>query len=516
MKLGVPAETWKGERRVAATPETVQKLRKLGFDVYVQAGAGAGARYTDDMYAGAGATLVDDAAAIWTGTDLVIKVRPPSDEEIAQIPEGLVVISLLFPGQNKELVEALGARGATVIALDAIPRISRAQKMDVLSSMANIAGYRAVIEASHHFGSFFGGQITAAGKTRPAQVMVIGAGVAGLSAIAAARGLGAEVRAFDTRSSVADQVRSLGARFLELEFEEEGETAAGYSKVMSQAFIDAEMAMFKEQCKEVDILITTALIPGKPAPLLITKEMLDVMRPGSVVVDLAAETGGNCEATVADDTVDYRGVTIIGYTDLTSRLATHASQFFGQSIVHLLDDMGGGESFHIDHDDDAVRGALVVENGESRWPPPPPKVTAVATPKEAPPPVEVPADPPVPKPPAVGANVARFAVGGAGAAILAGLGLHAPSELLQHFTVFVLAVFVGWQVIWSVTPALHTPLMAVTNAISGIIIVGGILQAATGETNLAAILGAVAILVASINVFGGFLVTQRMLKMFRK
>jgi len=515
MKLGVPKETWPGEKRVAATPETVVKLRKLGFDVYVQSGAGVGARLLDDMYTAAGATMVDEAAAVWTGTDLVIKVRPPSDDEVAAMPQGQQIISLLFPGQNKELVDKLAARKATIIALDSIPRISRAQKMDVLSSMANIAGYRAIIEASHHFGRFFGGQITAAGRTRPAQVLVIGAGVAGLSAIAAARGLGAEVRAFDTRSSAGEQVQSLGASFLEVEIEEDGETAAGYSKVMSPAFIEAEMALFKEQCAEVDIVVTTALIPGKKAPLLITHEMLEVMKPGSVVVDLAAESGGNCEATVATETVEYKGVTIVGYTDLTSRLATHASQFFGSNIVHLLDDMGGAGDFAINHDDDAVRGALVLEQGELMWPPPPPKVTAVAK-TTASPPVGVPPDPPLPVAPAVSATVARLAVGGVGAAILASLGLHAPTELLQHFTVFVLAVFVGWQVVWSVTPALHTPLMAVTNAISGIIIVGGILQAGTGEMNLAAVLGAVSILVASVNVFGGFFVTQRMLKMFRR
>ena len=519
MKLGVPKETWPGERRVAATPETVKKLRKLGFDVYVQSDAGTGARFADDMYTAAGATIVDEAAAVWSDTDILIKVRPPAVvaetgvDEVDLLPEGGHLISLLFPGQNQELVERLATRKSTVLALDCIPRISRAQKMDVLSSMANIAGYRAIIEASHHFGSFFGGQITAAGRTRPAQVLVIGAGVAGLSAIAAARGLGAEVRAFDTRASAAEQVRSLGARFLDLEFEEDGETASGYSKVMSPAFIEAEMALFKEQCAEVDIVVATALVPGKKAPLLITQEMLDVMKPGSVVVDLAAESGGNCAATVADKTVEVGGVMVIGYTDLTSRLATHASQFFGSNIVHLLDDMGGGEEFRVDLEDEAVRGALVLHEGASMWPPPPIKVSA------APPVKAESSEPPAVRKaqaPTVSPNVGRVAVAGVGAALLALLGMHAPTELLQHMTVFVLACFVGWQVVWAVTPALHTPLMAVTNAISGIIIVGGILQAGTGEMNMAAVLGLVAILVASINVFGGFLVTQRMLKMFKK
>jgi H+-translocating NAD(P) transhydrogenase subunit alpha len=522
MKLGIPREVHTGERRVAATPETVQRLRKLGFDVYVESGAGDGARFFNDMYAGAGATIIDGPEALWAGVDYVLKVRPPElhpeleRDEVELMHEGMGLICLVFPGQNKELIDRVAARGATLLALDCVPRISRAQKMDVLSSMANIAGYRAIIEASHHFGSFFSGQITAAGKTRPAQVLIIGAGVAGLSAIAAARGLGAEVRAFDTRSTAREQVQSLGAKFLELEFEEDGETASGYSKVMSPAFIEAEMALFLEQAKEVDIIVTTALIPGKKAPLLITEEMVHAMKPGSVVVDLAAEQGGNCACTVADKTVEVGGVTIIGYTDLTSRLATHASTFFGNNIAHMLDDMGGGEEFRIDHEDEAVRGALILEDGELRWPPPKPKVTAVA--KASPPPVEPPPDPPVPiksGPPAttsVGKSLGQLAA----ASALAALGMTAPAEFLQHFTVFVLACFIGWQVIWNVSHSLHTPLMAVTNAISGIIIVGGILQAGTGELNLPAILGAVAILFASINVFGGFLVTQRMLKMFRR
>lgn len=521
MKLGIPKEVHKGERRVAATPESVRRLRKLGFEVFVESGAGDGARFFDDMYAGAGATIIEGTEALWSGVDWILKVRPPEEHpelgkhEADLLPEGHGIISLVFPGQNQDVMDRLAARKANLIALDCIPRISRAQKMDVLSSMANIAGYRAIIEASHHFGSFFSGQITAAGKTRPAQVLVIGAGVAGLSAIAASRGLGAEVRAFDTRATVKEQVQSLGARFLEVDFEEEGETASGYSKVMSPAFIEAEMALFLEQAKEVDIIVTTALIPGKKAPLLITKEMVEAMKPGSVVVDLAAEQGGNCECTVADKTVDVGGVTIIGYTDLTSRLATHASTFFGNNIAHLLDDMGGGEEFAINHEDEAVRGALILEQGEVMWPPPPPKVTAVA--KPPPPPPEVPPDPPVKHTAAVPATGEFFKnVGQLGAAVgLAALGMNAPAEFLQHFTVFVLACFIGWQVIWNVSHALHTPLMAVTNAISGIIIVGGILQAGTGSMDVPAILGAIAILFASINVFGGFLVTQRMLKMFR-
>ncbi|MBJ93768.1 MAG: NAD(P)(+) transhydrogenase (Re/Si-specific) subunit alpha [Rickettsiales bacterium] len=523
MKIGVPREVVAGERRVAVTPETVQSLRGLGFEVIVEAGAGVGARFTDDAYLAAGATVIDDTRALWSGTDIIIKVRPPAQNEAMGchesdlLPHEGRLISLLFPGQNEEVVARLAERKATVLALDCIPRISRAQKMDVLSSMSNIAGYRAVIEASHHFGSFFGGQITAAGRTRPARVLIIGAGVAGLSAIAAARGLGAEVRAFDTRAAAREQVQSLGAKFLEVDFEEAGEGAGGYGKQMSKEFIEAEMRLFAEQCAEVDIVITTALIPNKQAPILITQEMVESMRPGSVIVDLAAERGGNCEATVPDQTVEVSNVTIIGYTDLTSRLATHASQFFGNNVVHLLDDMCGDEGFYVDLEDEAVRGALVLHVGEMMWPPPP-IVPKAPPPAPAPPPVVAPADPVLPAvdEPDTGAGLGRSLGGLALALSFAAIGATADAAFIQHFTVFVLSCFVGWQLIWNVTPALHTPLMAVTNAISGIIIVGGIIQGAATETNLSVILGVVAILVASINVFGGFLVTQRMLKMFRK
>ncbi|MEC9465910.1 MAG: Re/Si-specific NAD(P)(+) transhydrogenase subunit alpha [Myxococcota bacterium] len=521
MKVGIPREIHPGERRVAATPETVQKLRKLGFDVYVQSKAGEGARFNDDAYRAAGATVIEDVAALWSSCDLILKVRPPERNgeldrhELELIPEGGKIVSLVFPGQNQELLSRLAARQVTSIALDCIPRISRAQKMDVLSSMANIAGYRAIIEASHHFGSFFGGQITAAGKTRPARVLVIGAGVAGLSAMGAARGLGAEVRAFDTRPACKEQVESMGAKFLELDFEEDGTGAGGYAKVMSKEFIEAEMKLFREQCEEVDIVVTTALIPGKPAPRLITKAMVEAMNPGSVVVDLAAEQGGNCEVTVADQTVEHAGVTVIGYTDLTSRLATHASQFFGNNLVHLLDDMGGSENFRVDHEDEVVRGALVTEAGEVTWPPP--KVSQ-PEPKKPAPPVEPVEDPPIASKPAAkeasgkGSLIALAAF----AAVMIAVGTSAPTAFIQHFTVFVLACFIGWQVVWNVTHALHTPLMAVTNAISGIIIVGGILQASGTDLDTPTILGILAIFFASMNVFGGFLVTQRMLRMFHK
>ncbi len=526
MRVGIPTEVHPGERRVAATPDTVGKLIKLGFDVSVQSGAGEGAKLSDDAYAEAGAEVVSAVADLWAQSDIVLKVRGPGvdpadgSDECERLREGGWLISMIQPATNGPMIERLAARKATVIALDQIPRISRAQKMDVLSSMANIAGYRAVIEAANHFGSFFSGQITAAGRTRPAQVMVIGAGVAGLAAIAAARGLGAEVRAFDVRLAAKEQVESLGARFLELEFpaDESGETAGGYAKTMSKEFIDAEMALFAEQAKEVDIIITTALIPGKKAPVLITKEMVDSMKRGSIVVDLAAEQGGNCGYTQPDRAVEVKGVTILGYTDLTSRLATQSSQLFGTNLVNLLSDMTTEGECAIDLEDEVVRKSLVLRDGVVTWPPPPDPEKAVAPP----PTDEVPAAPPPPAPvvepeetgPSSLPSVIMAVVG----ALAVYVGLNEDMSLfVQQLTVFVLACFVGFQVVWNVTAALHTPLMSVTNAISGIIIVGGMLQAGNAEASqVAQILGAVAILVASINIAGGFLVTQRMLAMFRK
>ena len=521
MKVGVPRERFEGERRVGATPDTVKRLVKMGFEVLVEAGAGASAQLPDGAFLEAGAEIVPERSEVWQRSDIVVKVRPPTElpdgtHEADELRQGQLLVSLLFPAQNGALVERMGERGASAVALDQIPRISRAQKMDVLSSMANIAGYRAVVEAANEFGSFFGGQITAAGKTRPAQVLVIGAGVAGLAAIAAARGLGAQVRAFDVRLAAKEQVESLGARFLELEFEsdESGETKGGYAKTMSKEFIDAEMKLFLEQAREVDIIITTALIPGKKAPLLVDEEMVQAMRPGSVIVDMAAEQGGNCACTVAGEATVHHGVTVIGYTDLTSRLPTHASQFFGSNIVHLLDDMGKAENHRIDLEDEVVRKSLVLHEGALVWPPPP-------DPEPDPPPAAAPA--PAPEPEAAAAPDSAVATGSwrglvaaAAGAMLLVVGLFAPPEFVQHFTVFILACFVGWQVVWNVAPALHTPLMSVTNAISGIIVVGGLLQAATGEVGPAAILGAVAVLVATINISGGFLVTRRMLAMFRK
>jgi NAD(P) transhydrogenase subunit alpha len=521
VKIGIPKEIAAGERRVAATPKTVEKLIKLGFAVQIESGAGEAAFLADADYVAAGANLVDSAESLWSNSELVLKIRPPSTEEVASMPEGLQLICLFFPAQNAELIALLAAKKCTVIALDQIPRISRAQKMDVLSSMANLAGYRAVIEAANCFGSLFGGQTTAAGRTRPAQVLVIGAGVAGLAAVVAARGLGAEVRAFDVRSAAKEQVESLGARFLELDFEEEesSETKGGYAKVMSQAFLDAEFALFAEQAKEVDIIVTTALIPGKKAPELITKAMVETMKPGSIVVDMAAEQGGNCAYTQPGESVQVNGVTILGYTDLTSRLATHASQLFSTNIVNLLSDMVGDKGYGINLEDEVVRKALVTHKGEVTWPPPPdPEKAVVATPTPA-------ATKLVETKTAHSAKSKSASLVPVVLFVLAllglGIGLSNPKDPLVHnLTVFTLACFVGWQVVWSVKPALHTPLMSVTNAISGIIVVGGMLQVAVGEPgeplSVPVLMGGAAILVASINIAGGFWVTHRMLKMFRR
>lgn len=518
MKIAVPKEIRPGERRVAVTPEGVVKLQKLGFEVFIESGAGDGAAFDNPLYEAAGATIVEGTRELWAQADLILKVNPPEQHqklgvhEAELLPEGKTLISFIWPAKADELIALLASRKATVLAMDQVPRITRAQKMDALSSMANIAGYRAVIEAASFYGRFFTGQMTAAGKVPPAKVLVIGAGVAGLAAIGAARGLGAIVRAFDTRPAVREQVQSMGAEFVELKFEEDGEGVGGYAKEMSPAFIEAEMALIKQQASEVDIIITTALIPGRPAPLLVKEEAVNAMRRGSVIVDLAAETGGNCALTKPGHVIEHRGVTIIGYSDLPSRLAPTASQLYGNNLLHLLADMGGAKTWHVDEDDQVVRGALVLLNGEKKWPPP--KVEAPPVPvlrKSLPVPA---ASPVAAKKASHGARSALFialAVLG-----LLGLGLVAPREFLSHFTVFVLAVFVGWQVVWNVTPALHTPLMSVTNAISGIIIVGGMLQVSGDLSSPVTLLGAAAILLATINIAGGFLVTQRMLKMFHR
>jgi len=490
----------------------------MGFAVAVETGAGEGASFGDDDYAAAGAEIIGDTRAIWQTGDIVLKVQPPSVHpslgvhEAELLREGGTIISFLYPGKNKEIIDKLAARKATAIAIDQIPRITRAQKMDALSSMANIAGYRAVVEAASFYGRFFTGQMTAAGRVPPAKILVIGAGVAGLAAIGAARGMGAIVRAFDTRPTVKEQVKSMGAEFIELNVEEDGEGAGGYAKEMSPAFIKAEMEMFAAQAKDVDIIITTALIPNRPAPILITEEMVKSMKKGSVIVDLAAENGGNCALTVPGQVVDRYGVHILGYTDLPSRLAPTASLLFGNNLTHLLADLGGASHFHLDLADEVVRGALVLREGELLWPPP------------ARPPAVLPPDPKAaPKLPAAqavrvekkrSAAAPVFAI--VAAAALIAFGTIAPPAFLSHLTVFALACIVGWQVVWNVTPALHTPLMSVTNAISGIIVIGGMLQVSGPPTSPIVLLGAAAILLATINIAGGFLVTQRMLRMFRR
>ena len=510
MKVGIPKEIMPGERRVAATPDSVKKLVKLGFDVTIERDAGLAAGFDDDSFAAAGA-MVADCATTW-GCDIIVKTRPPVDDEVGRLAAGQTVISYLYPAFNSDLVTKLSSRRVNAIAMDQVPRTTRAQKVDALSSMGNLSGYRAVIEAANVLQRPLRGQSTAAGKIQPCKVLIIGAGVAGLAAIGAARNLGAIVRAFDTRPAVKDQVASMGAEFLEVQLEEEGTGTGGYAKEMSPAFIAAEMELFAAQAREVDVIITTALIPGRRAPILITADMVASMKRGSVVVDLAAEQQGNCELTKPGEAVVVHGVTIIGYTDLPSRMALQASTLYANNIVNLLAEMGGAEKFEVSETNDIVRPMTVLKAGELMWPPPKPAaslehVTPRATKaklhsEEHGPPAKERMSP-----------FARWGLLLVGL-MLFGIGLSAPPNFLTHFTVFVLACFIGYQVIWSVTPALHTPLMSVTNAISGIIVIGGMMQ--IGGNSAASILGIVAILLASINIVGGFLVTQRMLRMFHR
>ena len=513
MIISIPKESFKGEKRVALTPESALHIQKLGHRLRIQSGAGKAAEFSDKEYRDAGVEVVK-ASDIWSNTDLIMKVRSVTATEAKKIAAGTTLISFFWPAQNEKLLAELASKKINVIAMDCVPRLSRSQKMDALSSMANIGGYRAIVEAANQFGRFFTGQVTAAGKVPPAKVMVIGAGVAGLAAIGAAKSMGAIVRAFDTRLEAKEQVESLGAEFLELEFEEDGSGEGGYAKTMSKEFIDAEMAMFREQCQEIDIIVTTALIPGRPAPELITKDMVKSMKSGSVIVDLAAEQGGNCKLSKADEIVTHQGVKIIGYTDLPSRLATQASQLYATNLRHMLSDLTPDKDGKIDINmqDEVIRGATVAHKSKVTWPAPAPKLSAAP---QAPPKAPAPApEPPAPMSAASKAKATFIAMGLALAALL-GVGSVAPAEFMSHFTVFVLACFVGYQVIWSVTASLHTPLMSVTNAISGIIVVGAILQISSGST-LVQLLAFIAILIASINIAGGFLVTQRMLKMFSK
>ena len=509
--IGIPKESLPQEKRVAATPESIRKLTQRGLVVRVQKGAGAAAGISDEAFQAAGAELVDDAFG--TG-DTVFKVRPPTADEIGRLKEGAFIVSLMQPERNPGLVDALKAKKATALALERIPRVTRAQKMDVLSSQANLSGYRAVVEAAIAYQGFFGPAVTAAGSTPPAKVLIIGAGVAGLAAIGAARALGADVRAFDTRAAAREQVESMGAKFLEVTVKESGEGGGGYAKVMSPEFIAAEMALFREQAKEVDVIITTALVPGTKAPILLPKDVVEHLKPGSIVVDMAAEQGGNCELCKPGEVVDFQGVKILGYTDLASRMAATSSKFFAMNLVHLTGEFGQGDTLTFNLENDVVRPALLLHQGEA-LPPLPPKEPSPVVKKE----------PVPPKPDAKPKQQDIMSQSGrawgttvGGLALISGLfllGRFAPPDFLQHSTVFVLACFVGWQVVWAVTPALHTPLMSVTNAISGIIIIGGMLQVGS-DLNAATILGAIAVLFAAINIAGGFLVTQRMLKMFHR
>jgi NAD(P) transhydrogenase subunit alpha len=524
--IGVPRETAAGEKRVATVPEVVERLVKLGFQVTVQSGAGEGANFDDASYQAAGAQIAPDAQALWSAADIVFKVRAPAPEEVGLVREGQTLISFLWPAQNPELMQSLAARKATVLAIDTLPRmLSRAQKMDALTSMASISGYRAVIEAANAFGRFFNGQITAAGKIPPAKVFIAGAGVAGLAAIGTAVGLGAIVRANDTRAEVADQVKSLGGEFVKVEYEEEGGGGGGYAKVMSEGFQQAQREMYAKQAREVDIIITTALIPGKPAPRLITAEMVKSMKSGSVIVDMAAEQGGNCELTEPGTAVVKHGVTIIGYTDLASRLAKQSSTLYATNLFRLTEELCKSKDgvIHVNMEDDAIRGLTVIKEGGITWPPPPIKLPA-------PPPAKPAAAPPAPKGHGHGAGAPMSGRAMAilflvAAALFWFVGAHAPASFLNHFTVVVLACFVGYMVVWNVTPALHTPLMSVTNAISSIIAIGALIQIAPPLGALAGAgrpeawiqwLAVIAIGLTAINMFGGFAVTQRMLQMFRK
>jgi NAD(P) transhydrogenase subunit alpha len=515
MKVGIPSEIFANELRVAATPKTVKRLQKQGFEVFIEHNAGIKANFSDQEFEEAGAHIVKTAREIYSQSDIVLKVKEPSLEEIDLMKEGLVLLSYLWPAQNQPLLQKLAEKKVNAVAMDAIPRISRAQKMDVLSSMANIAGYRSVIEGSYHFGRFLNGQITAAGKVEPAKVLVIGAGVAGLAAIGAANSLGAIVRAFDTRKEVAEQIESMGAQFLTVEIEEDGATSSGYSKEMSKEFIEAEMNLFLQQAKEVDIVITTAQIPGRPAPKLWMDYHVAAMKPGSVIVDLAASTGGNCALTKNGEvyTTD-NGITMVGKL---SQLPSQASQLYGNNLCHLLDDMGKAEKWKIDMEDAVVSRAMVTFDGKINWPPAPLPVspTAGGSAKKvvAPTAEEIKISDEAKSKKAATSMFIQLGIVGA---LLFLVGQYAPSEFIQHFTVFVLAVFVGWQLISNVSHSLHTPLMAVTNAISGIIVIGGLLQTTDDIKNPMTILAFIAILVASINIVGGFVVTHRMLNMFKK
>lgn len=522
LKIGSPRELFAGEARVAMTPDSAIQLKKLGYDCMIESGAGKAAGFSDDAYRAVGVEVVEGAEALYAGADAIAKVRPPETAEVERLASGKTLISFFYPAQNKELLELARGKGANVIAMDMVPRISRAQKMDALSSMANIAGYRAVIEAGNNFGRFFTGQVTAAGKVPPAKVLVIGAGVAGLAAIGTATSLGAITYAFDVRPEVAEQIESMGAQFVYLEFEatQDGAATGGYAAPSSPEFREKQLAKFRELAPEIDIVITTALIPGRDAPKLWLADMVASMKPGSVVVDLAAERGGNCDLTVPDQKiVSENGVTIIGYTDFPSRMAAQASTLYSTNIRHMMTDLTPAKDGVIVHnmEDDVIRGATVTKDGEITYPPPPPKIQAIAAAKPKEKVKELTPEEKRAKEVAAFKAQTRSQVGllVIGGLLMALVGAYAPAEFMSHFIVFVLACFIGFSVIWNVSHSLHTPLMAVTNAISGIVILGALLQIGSGNW-LVVILASLSVLIATINIVGGFLVTRRMLAMFQK
>ncbi|HTO30544.1 MAG TPA: Re/Si-specific NAD(P)(+) transhydrogenase subunit alpha [Pararhizobium sp.] len=523
MKISTPREVFSGEARVALTPESALQLKKLGHECVIETGAGLAAGFSDDAYRAAGVTVVATREAVYADGDVIAKVRPPEAEEVALLSAEKTLISFFYPAQNKELLEQARSTGASVIAMDMVPRISRAQKMDALSSMANIAGYRAVIEAGSNFGRFFTGQVTAAGKVPPAKVLVIGAGVAGLAAIGTATSLGAITYAFDVRPEVAEQIESMGAEFVYLDFNDQSQDGAatgGYAAPSSPEFREKQLQKFRELAPQIDIVITTALIPGRDAPKLWLEDMVAAMKPGSVVIDLAAERGGNCDLTVPDQKiVSPNGVTIVGYTDFPSRMAAQASTLYATNVRHMVSDLTPKKDGVIVHnmDDDVIRGATVAHQKDITYPPPPPKIQAIAAqkPKEK---VKEPT-PQEKRAKEVAAFKAQTKSQGilllVATALLLIVGAVAPASFMSHFVVFVLACFVGFQVIWNVSHSLHTPLMAVTNAVSGIVILGALLQVGSSHW-LVATLAALSVLVATINIVGGFLVTRRMLAMFQK
>jgi len=522
VKIGTPKEIIEGESRVAMTPDSALQLQKLGHECVIETGAGKAAGFSDAAYKEAGVEVVKTAAALWKAADIVAKVRPPTEVEAKRLRKGQTLISFFWPGQNEELLNLAKDKGATVIAMDMVPRISRAQKMDALSSMANIAGYRAVIEAGNNFGRFFTGQITAAGKVPPAKVLVVGAGVAGLAAIGTATSLGAVVYAFDVRPEVAEQIESMGASFVFLDFEDsqDGAATGGYAAPSSPEFREKQLEKFRELAPEMDIVITTALIPGRPAPKLWTEDMVKMMKRGSVIVDLAAERGGNCDLTVPDEKIVTEGdVTIVGYTDFPSRMSAQSSTLYATNVRHMMTDLTPGKDGQVNHDmeDDVIRGATVTHDGEITWPPPPPKVQAIAAQKPKEKAKELTAEEKRAQEVAAfqAQTKSQVTLIAAGAAAVLAVGLVAPASFMQHFIVFILSVFIGFQVIWNVAHSLHTPLMAVTNAISSIIILGALIQIGSSSV-LITVLAALGVVMASVNIFGGFLVTRRMLAMFQK